>query len=180
MRKPPFPRAVPHRQSRERWAAAGSCGVLAIGHAMRAAADAHHLAYLSVLDVVAIVAALGAGLQLLLVDDLISWWSAAGVATLLGAVSLVTMTVGFPGRPAAGLLAEPAISLCASGAVIVAALVRGNRAYAVRRDGDSEPRAAVTPPARLRTLLPARHVARAPRGTERAREAHRDPARPAV
>ena len=42
MRKPPIPRAVPHRLPRERWATAGACGVLALGHATRAAVDAHH------------------------------------------------------------------------------------------------------------------------------------------
>ena len=66
MRKPPIPRAVPHRLQRERWAAAGACGVLAIGHTARVAVDAHHLAYLSVLDVAAIVASIGAGVQLAL------------------------------------------------------------------------------------------------------------------
>ena len=94
MRKPPIPRAVPHRLQRERWAAVGACGVLVLGHAARAVVDAHHLAYLSVLDVLAIAAALGAGAQLVLVDDAISWYSAVGLASLVAAASFVSLTVG--------------------------------------------------------------------------------------
>ena len=75
-----------------------ACGVLALGHATRAAVDAPHTAYLSVLDTLAVAAALGAALQLALVDDDLSWLSAGGVALLLGTLSTVGLTVALPGE----------------------------------------------------------------------------------
>ena len=181
MRKPPIPRAVPHRLQRERWAAAGACGVLALGHATRAAVDARHLAYLSVLDLLAVAATLGAGLQLTLVDDAISWYSAAGVAALVGAASLVSLTVGFPGTDPTGLGTVSLILLVVSAGVVVAASMRWADHRRNTRDGasDADPDR-VTRPAHLRTRRLAPLVGRAPRGRARARRARRDPAHPAA
>lgn len=181
MRKPPIPRAVPHRLQRERWAAVGACGVLALGHIARAVVDAHHLAYLSVLDVLAIAAAAGAGAQLALIDDAISWCSAAGVAALVAAASLVSLTVGFPGTNPTGLGAVPGILLVISvGVLLATADCWSERRRVARRDGSSAHPARAMRQAHLRRLQPVHHAARALRGTERARRAHRDPARPAA
>ena len=181
MRKPPIPRAVPHRLQRERWAAAGACGVLVLGHIARAVVDAHHLAYLSVLDGLAVAAAAGAGAQLAIVDDAISWCSAGGVAALVAAGSLVSLTVGFPGTNPAGIDALPLILLVASAVVLVATADRWSEQRRVeRRDGSRAHPSRATRRAHLRRLQPAHHAVRALRGTERARRAHRDPARPAA
>jgi hypothetical protein len=181
MRKPPIPRAVPHRLQRERWAAVGACGVLALGHAARAVVDAHHLAYLSVLDVLAIAAALGAGAQLVLVDDAISWYSAVGLASLVAAASLVSLTVGFPGASSTRLNGIPLMLLLASACVLVTAGFRWVEQHRVTRDEvyAAHP-AGLTRRARLRRPQPAPHAARAPRGTGLVRRARRDPARPAA
>jgi hypothetical protein len=179
MRKPPIPRAVPHRLQRERWAAAGACGVLAIGHTARVAVDAHHLAYLSVLDVVAIFASVGAGMQLALIDDDISWGTASGVAILAAAGSLVSLTVGFPGTDPAGIGVVSVIVLAASVCLLAAAGIRWAEARRAARATPTHP-AAATRPERPRTPPTARRVGPARRGTERVRRAHRDPARPAA
>jgi hypothetical protein len=162
MRKPPIPRAVPHRSPRELWATAGACGVLALGHAARAAVDAPHAAYLSVLDSLGVAAAVAVGAQLLAVDDPLSWFSAAGVAALLGASAIVALTVGLPGSDPTRFAAVSLITIAASAFVIVEALL------------------ALTRPELLRTRPRAHHAARARRGTARAPGAHRDPARPAA
>ena len=181
MRKPPIPRAVPHRLQRERWAAAGACGVLAIGHAARAAVDAQHLAYLSVLDVLAIAAAIGAGLQLALVDDSISWCTAAGLAALVGAGSLVSLTVGFPGANRTGIDAVSLVVLLASAYVVLATGIRWAERRRVERDGTCESHpASATRREHLRTPRPVHLAGQAPRGMARARRATRDPARPAA
>ena len=181
MRKPPIPRAVPHRLQRERWAAAGACGVLAIGHTARVAVDAQHLAYLSVLDVVAIFACVGAGVQLTLIDDDISWGTAAGVAVLAAAGSLVSLTVGFPGTSPTGIGVVSVVILAASACVLLAVALRWAGAQRSARAGISETHPAVaTRRAPLRTPRNARLAAPARPGTERARRAHRDPARPAA
>lgn len=187
MRKPPFPRAVPHRFSRERWAAVGACGVLALGHATRAAVDAHHLAYLAVLDALSSAAAVGVGAQLLFVDDSISWWSAGGVASLLAAGSVVTLTVGFPGTNPVGLGTASAVTLLASVAVLGATATRWVQAHNTERyvGRDVHPvgtghAGALTRRVRPRIPRNARLVARAQPETARAREARPDPARPAA
>jgi hypothetical protein len=181
MRKPPIPRAVPHRRRRERWAAVGACGVLVLGHAARAVVDAHHLAYLSVLDVLAVAAALGAGAQLLLVDDAISWYSAVGLASLVATASLVSLTVGFPGANSTGWAGVPLILLLASACVLVTAGLRWAEQRHMTRDEARAVRAAgVTRRARLRRPPPALRAERAPRGTGPVRRARRDPARPAA
>lgn len=181
MRKPPIPRAVPHRLQRERWAAVGACGVLALGHAARAVVDAHHLAYLTVLDVLAVAAAIGAGLQLLLVDDAISWYATAGLASLVATASLVSLTIGFPGASSTGLSGVPLILLAASACALVTAGFRWAEQPRVTRDETytAHP-AGVTRPERLRRPPPEPLAAQAPRGTGRARRARRDPARPAA
>jgi hypothetical protein len=182
MRKPPIPRAVPHRSPRERWATVGACGVLVLGHAARAAVDAPNLAYLSVLEAFAAAAALGVGLQLAFVDDAIAHMSAAGVAALLAAASIVSLTVGFPGSDPDGLgRLVPLITLVASAYLLFASAA----ALFELREHDRERAWAVHPSASTRRVHPRRlrlsHLAaRAPRGTARAPEARRDPARPAA
>lgn len=162
MRKPPIPRAVPHQRPRERWATAGACGVLALGHATRAAVDAPHAAYLSVLDTLGVAAAVGVALQLTLVDDELSWLSAGGVAILLGAASVVALTVGLPGATATRY---PLLSvfMLATSAFVVAESAR-----ALRRPEPLRRRPHVHPAVRAR------------RGTARARATHRGPERPAA
>ena len=123
MRKPPIPRAVPHRPPREHWATVGACGVLALGHATRAAVDSHHVAYLSILDLLGVAAAIGVGIQIALVDDGVSRVLAAGVAALLGAASIVSVTIGFPGAAPAGFGLVPLVTLAASAYVLGASLV---------------------------------------------------------
>jgi len=162
MRKPPIPRAVPHRSPRERWATAGACGVLALGHAARAAVDAPHAAYLSVLDSLGVAAAIGVGVQLLAIDDPLSWFSGACVAALLGLSAIVALTVGLPGSSPTRFAAVSLITIAASAFVIV------------------EAARALTRPEPLRTRPRAHRAARARRGTARAPGAHRDPARPAA
>jgi len=162
MRKPPIPRAVPHQRPSERWATAGACGVLALGHATRAAVDAPHAAYLSVLDILAVAAAVGVMLQLVLVDDDLSWLSAGGVALLLGVANVVGLTVALPGT---GGTRYPGLSIVMLGAsvfVVVASL------RALRR------------PEPLRTQQPVHPAARARRETEPARATRRGPERPAA
>jgi len=162
MRKPPIPRAVPHRPPRERWATAGACGVLALGHATRAAVDAQHVAYLSVLDTLGVAAAVGVGLQLAYVDDALSWLSAGGVAVLLGLAGLVALTAGFPG---ASPTRYPLLSVVTLGASV---FVIAESALALR------------PPERLRRQPRAHPAARARRGTVRVPGARRGPERPAA
>jgi hypothetical protein len=162
MRKPPIPRAVPHRSPRERWATAGACGVLALGHAARAAVDAPHAAYLSVLDTLGVAAAVGVAVQLLAIDDPLSWFSAACVAALLGASAIVALTVGLPGSSPTRFAAVSLITIAASAFVIV------------------EAARALTRPEPLRTRPREHRAVRARRGTARAPAAHRDPARPAA
>src|SRR5690242_4342315 len=118
MRKPPIPRAVPHQSPRERWATAGACGVLALGHATRAAVDSQHAAYLTVLDSLGVAAAVGVGAQLVLVDDALSWFSAACVAALLGASAIVTLTIGFPGSSPTRYAVLSIVTIAASAFVI--------------------------------------------------------------
>ena len=162
MRKPPIPRAVPHRSPRERWATAGACGVLALGHATRAAVDAQHAAYLTVLDSLGVAAAIGVGVQLLAIDDALSWFSAACVAALLGLSSIVTLTIGFPGSSPTRYAALSIVTIAAS------LFVMAVSALALMR------------PERPRTRPHVPLVARARRGTARAPATRRDPARPAA
>lgn len=162
MRKPPIPRAVPHRRPSERWATAGACGVLALGHATRAAVDAPHAAYLSVLDTLALAAAVGVAVQLACIDDELSWLSATGVAMLLGVSSVVALTVGLPGASATRYPALSVVMLAACAFVIASS------ARAVRR------------PALPRRLRRAHPVARVRRGTARGPAARRGPERPAA
>ena len=162
MRKPPIPRAVPHQRPNERWATAGACGVLALGHATRAAVDAPHAAYLSVLDTLAVAAAVAVVLQLVFVDDDLSWLSAGGVALLLGAASLVGLTVVLPGTRATRYPILSVVMVAASAFVVFEAL------RALRR------------PELLRRRRPVPPAARARRETERAPAARRGPARPAA
>ena len=181
MRKPPIPRAVPHRLPRERRATAGACGVLVLGHVTRAVVDARHLPYLSVLDLLAVAAAIGVAAQIFLVDDAFARISAAALAGLLGAASIVSLTVGFPGSDADGLTALPLIMLAASAYLLGTSIValfelrRADRARAAA----GHPSAA-TRPVRLRTRRPSLLAGRAPRGRARVPAAHRDPARPAA
>src|SRR3989442_7851650 len=121
MRKPPIPRAVPHRSPRERWATAGACGVLALGHATRAAVDAPDAAYFSVLDALGVAAAVFVGVQLLAIDDRLSWFSAECVAALLGASAIVALTIGLPGSSPTRFAAVSMITIAASAFVIVEA-----------------------------------------------------------
>jgi len=181
MRKPPIPRAVPHRPPRERWAAAGACGVLVLGHATRAAVDSQHVAYLTVLDSVGVIAAAGVGVQLALVDDAISWYSAAGVAALLGSASIVSLTVGFPGTNPQGLSIVGLVSLVASVFVVYQAVAVLTERRRLGRDAASAGHpSAATRPGHLRRPRPAHHVARARQGTAPVRATRRDPARPAA
>jgi hypothetical protein len=162
MRKPPIPRAVPHRRPGERWTTVGACGVLAFGHAARAAVDAPHAAYLSVLDLLAVTAALGVVLQLVFVDDDLSWLSAGGVAVLLGAANVVGLTIALPGTNATRYPLLSFVMLAASAFVVFEAQ------RALRR------------PERLRTRQTAPPAARARRETAPAPAARRDPERPAA
>ena len=162
MRKPPIPRAVPHRSPRERWATVGACGVLALGHATRAAVDAPHAAYLSVLDALGVAAAVFVGVQLLAIDDPLSWFSAASVAALLGASEVVALMIGLPGSSPTRFAAVSLITIAASAFVIV------------------EAARALTRPERLRIRPRAHRAVRARRGTARAPGARQDPARPAA
>ena len=162
MRKPPIPRAVPHRRPSERWMTVGACGVLALGHATRAAVDAPHAAYLSVLDTLAVAAALGVVLQFLLVDDDLSWLAAGGIAVLLGAANVVGLTIALPGTHETRYPFLSVVMLAASAFVIVAAV------RALRRPG------------RLRTRQTAPLAARARREMAPAPAARRDPERPAA
>jgi peptidoglycan/LPS O-acetylase OafA/YrhL len=162
MRKPPIPRAVPHRRPGERWTTVGACGVLALGHATRAAVDAPHAAYLSVLDVLAVAAAIGVVLQLAFVDDELSRLSAGGVAVLLGAANIVGLTVALPGTHETRYPLLSLVMLATSAFVVFEAL------RALRR------------PERLRTRQIALPAARARRETAPAPAARRDPERPAA
>jgi hypothetical protein len=101
--------------------------VLALGHATRAAVDAPHAAYLSVLDVLGVAAAIGVALQLARIDDELSWLSASGVALLLGLASAVSLTVGLPGSSATRY---PALSLLM---LALCAFVIAESARALRR-----------------------------------------------
>ena len=181
MRKPPFPRAVPHRPPREHWATVGACGVLALGHATRVAVDSHHVAYLSILDLLGLAAALGVGIQIALVDDGISRVLAAGVAALLGAASIVSVTIGFPGAAPDGFGLVPLFTLAASAYVLGASIVGHVARRRTERDHASARHpSAPTRRAHLRTRRLAHRVVRAPRGTAPARGARRGPARPAA
>jgi hypothetical protein len=140
----------------------GACGVLALGHVTRAAVDVPHAAYLSVLDVLAVAAALGVALQLLVVDDDLSWLAAGGTALLLGAANIVGLTVALPGTNETRYPLLSFVMLAASAFVVVEVL------RALRRPG------------RLRTQRPALPAARARRETAPAPAAHRDPERPAA
>lgn len=181
MRKPPIPRAVPHRLPREHWATAGACGVLVLGHTTRAVVDVRHLPYLSVLDLLAAAAAIGVGAQILLVDDALARIAAAALAALLGAASIVSLTVGFPGSDADGLTALPLITLAASVYLLVTSIValfELRRADRVRAAAGHP--SASTRPVRLRTRRLSLLAGRAPRGRAPAPAARRDPARPAA
>jgi hypothetical protein len=161
MRKPPIPRAVPHRRPSERWLTAGACGVLALGHATRAAVDAPHAAYLAVLDTLGLAAAVAVAVQLWYIDDELSWLSAIGVSILLGVSSVVALTVGLPGAttryPALSVLMLAACASVISQAVLV-----------LRR------------PELLRTRPRAHHAAQARRGRARGPAARPGPERPAA
>ncbi len=162
MRKPPIPRAVPHRRPSERWLTAGACGVLAFGHATRAAVDAPHAAYLAVLDTLGLAAAVAVAVQLWYIDDELSWLSAIGVSILLGVSSVVALTVGLPGAtttryPALFVLMLAACAFVISQAVLV-----------LRR------------PELLRTRPRAHPAVRARRGTARGPAARPGPERPAA
>jgi hypothetical protein len=181
MRKPPIPRADPRRLPREHWATAGACGVLVLGHAARAVVDVRQLPYLSVLDLLAAAAAIGVGAQIFLVDDALARISAASLAALLGAASIVSLTVGFPGTETNGFAAIPLITLAASVYLLVTSIAalfelrRTNR----ERAASGHPSAS-TRPVRLRTRRLSLPAGRAPRGRARDPEARRDPARPAA
>ena len=181
MRKPPIPRAVPHRPLRERWAAAGACGVLAVGHATRAVVDAQHVAYLSVLDGLCGAAAIAAAVQLARVDDEISWGSAAGVAALLGTATIASLTLGFPGMGAVAFGPAATVTLAACAYVLfrsTVVLLERRRDHRVVSLLDHP--SVATRRERLRTPRPARLAARARRGTAPAPAARRGPARPAA
>jgi len=162
MRKPPIPRAVPHQRPSERWLTAGACGVLALGHATRAAVDAPHAAYLSVLDTLGLAAAVAVAVQLWYIDDELSWLSAIGVSILLGLSSVVALTVGLPG---ANTTRYPALSVLM---LATAVFVISRAALVLRR------------PELPRRRPRAHPAARARRGTGPGPAARRGPERPAA
>lgn len=169
MRKPPVPRAVQHRGSRGRRLGAIGCAGLAAAETLRVATATTHVAYLAVLLGLGAIAAAAAGVQLLLLDDVISWLCAIAVVLVLGACEVVLRTVGFPGLTTSSFDALGAAALGGSVAVVAAAAVqwRATRSV-VSRQG--LPR---TPPRE-------RRVARAPRETAPARPARQGHARPAA
>jgi hypothetical protein len=169
MRKPPVPRAVLHRDSRGRRLGALGCGALAGFEALRVATATTHVAYLAVLLGLGALAAAAAGIQLLFVDDMISWACAIAVAIVLSACEIVLRTVGFPGvtTPTFDLLG--AAALTASCIVVVAAAAQWRAGHA-----------GVTRQALLQTPPPERRVEQARQGMAPVRRGRRDPARPAA
>jgi len=168
MRKPPIPRAVLHRDSRGRRLGAVACGALAAAETLRVVTATTHVAYLAVLLGLGTAAAAAAGVQLLLVDDAISWTCAVAVAIVLSACEIVLRTVGFPGvaTPTFDLLG--AVALTASAVVITTAIAQ------------SRPSRSVTRQELLRTPRPEPPVARARLGRALGRRAPRGHARPAA
>ncbi len=165
MRKPPVPRAVPHRGSYGRLVAIGACGVLAAVHATRAVIEVGDVAYVAVLLTLGAAGAAAAAIQLSIVDDAISWACTAAVATVLGGSNVVALVAGLPGTSSNGVSAGDAIAI---GSAVLALAV-----WAARRTEVSRPQHPRTPRLEL-------HVRRALRGTELARGAPRGPARPAA
>ena len=73
------------------------------------------------LDTLGVAAAVGVAVQLLAIDDLLSWFSAACVAALLGASAIVALTVGLPGSSPTRFATVSMITIAASAFVIVEA-----------------------------------------------------------
>jgi hypothetical protein len=169
MRKPPVPRAVLHRDSRGRRLGAVGCGALAAAETLRVATATTHVAYLAVLLGLGALAAAAAGIQLLLIDDVISWLCAVAVVIVLGACEIVLRTVGFPGVTTSTFDLLGTAALTASVIVVAAAAAQWRTARTV-----------VTRQELLRTPPRERHVAPTQQGMARARRAQRGRARPAA
>ena len=159
MLHPPVPRHDAHRVFTARWIAVGACGVLAAVHAMRAAALFHQTPYLGVLVGLAAVAAAATLVQLILIDDAISWTCAQVLAVGLAACYLFTLVSDLPGTTRASLSVAGVTCLVAAATVLGASLTR---------------------PVRLRTRPRAHLARRVHRGTTPARPAPPGPARPAA